>query len=239
MKFLIQTVNTRVVHDSAFVLLRSIDHMNRGAHPADRVSFTLAEHVEYEKHLRHHIPAGSIPFVTDFIHTYFGRTVKPRNVPACLFDFAERTIENGTERHIQGRKFVKSNDTIKSFRAICETAPPGNYQISDVIEIESEWRGFVFDRQLVGLQNNGGDFTLFPDVERVMAMIAHFDDQPIAYALDVGVTRHIGTFIVEVNDFFACALFGFADHRYYIRMLSQWFYQFVESARTATRHPNL
>lgn len=227
MTFLIQTVDTHVVHDFAFTLLRSIDHMNWGAPEGDTLQYAFADDVAYDEQLRHHIPVGSIPFVTGFIRLYFGKTIKPRNVPESLFGFAERTILNGTAEDIDGRKFVKSTDEFTAFQAICETAPPGNYQVSEVIDIESEWRGFVFDRRLVGLRNNGGDFTLFPDVSRILAMIARFDDQPIAYALDVGVTRGIGTFVVKVNDFFACELFGFSDHRYYIRMLSQWFYQAV------------
>lgn len=227
MKFLIQTVNKKVVHDFSFTLLESIKYMNWYSNSKD-IKYRLTDKFVYNKRLANYIPIGSVEFVTDFINTFYGKEIKPRNVPESLFLYANRNIINGTEKDITGEKFVKSNDKIKSFTEICKTAPKGNYQISDLIEIESEWRCFVFDGKLVGLQNYAGDFTLFPSTMRILSMISNFEKQPIAYTLDVGVTQNIGTFIIEVHDFFSCGLYGFANHQYYIKMLSKWFWQFVK-----------
>src|SRR5690606_4461623 len=126
---------------------------------------------------------------------------------------------------IIGEKFVKSNDKFKLFTEICKEAPPGNYQISDIIEIESEWRAFIYNKNLVGLQNYSGRFDVFPDVEKIKAMINHYKSQPIAFTLDVAVSCD-KTVIIEVHDFFSCGLYGFSEHKYLPFMFSRWFHSF-------------
>lgn len=137
-----------------------------------------------------------------------------------------RTVINGTEKDIIGERFVKSNDKIKSFTEICKTAPEGNYQISDLINIESEWRAFVYEGKLVGLQNYSGEFDIFPNVDKIKAMINAYKTQPIAFTLDVAISNN-DTVIIEVHDFFSCGLYGFAEHKILPFMFSKWFYSFV------------
>ena len=55
----------------------------------------------------------------------------------------------------------------------------GNYQISDIITIESEWRAFVYQDKLVGLQNYSGAFDEFPDVSVIKSMINAYKSRPI------------------------------------------------------------
>jgi hypothetical protein len=171
------------------------------------------------------------------------------------FDFIHRKIYNGThlslENH-QGKFFVKSNDKIKYFSEVVECRqivdktiysvpiPVGNYQISEYLNgIESEWRAFVFRGKLVGLQNYCGDFTKFPNVNIIKEMIKAYGSAPVAYTLDVGVGAGMfdqkrgfflgnETFIIEVNDFFSCGLYGFANHAIYPLMLHNWFWQFIQ-----------
>ncbi|MFA7307598.1 MAG: ATP-grasp domain-containing protein [Hyphomicrobium sp.] len=201
--------------------------------------FTLTDEVYYKDTWKKHIPVGSVEFVSEFLKLYHNIAVKPINVPESLFDFANRKIMNGTEKHIGVEKFIKSNDKIKSITGIHNIptsnglqniAPVGNYQISDVIEIASEWRCFVFKGELVGLQNYSGDFCLFPDKNTILKMISAFKNPPIAYTLDIGVNNGI-TFVIEVHDFFSCGLYGFAEHKIYLSMLSEWFWEFIKKNR--------
>lgn len=223
MKFLIQTINGKVKHDFSFTLLESIEFQNWLRNDKSfEVCFTD------ELTMQNYIPIGSVEFVSKYINDYFGIIPKPKNIPLELMgkNWTGRTVINGTEKDIIGEKFVKSNDKIKSFTEICKTAPEGNYQISDLIDIESEWRAFVFEGKLVGLQNYSGEFDIFPNVDKIKAMINAYKTQPIAFTLDVAISNN-DTVIIEVHDFFSCGLYGFSEHKILPFMFSKWFYSFV------------
>jgi hypothetical protein len=152
------------------------------------------------------IPIGSVEFVLSFINNY-----RPINVPSGLFDYAGRKILNGDENDISTLSFVKSNDKIKSYTEITDNAPKGNYQISEIIDIESEYRCFVFRNKLVGINYYTGDFKIFPDISVIETMISVYN-YSFPYTLDVGIADG-KTFVLEIHDFFSCGLYGFSDHR--------------------------
>ena len=83
------------------------------------------------------------------------------------------------------------------------------------------------------MQNYSGDYTLMPNVERVLHMIHNYKTAPIAYTLDVGVNVHDvydthHTFVIECHDFFSCGLYGFANHKIYPQMLYRWFHEYLK-----------
>ena len=246
MKFLIQKCSKQVRHDFAFTLLKAVRFndwlldrekiitrfINTEYDPEKKVFTKL----DFKPQHRNYVPVGSVEFVSEFIkHFYPDYPIEPINIPEELLDFkfTKRFVFNGTEKEIVGEKFVKSNDKIKSYTEIVTDnvdVPRGNYQISEVIDIDSEWRAFVYDSKLVGLQNYSGSFTLFPDVQAIMDMIGtyeHSDSAPIAYTLDVGVNTLDGTFVIEVHNFFSCGLYGFADLYLLPRMLYNWFQEYL------------
>jgi len=172
---------------------------------------------------------------SQFLEHFHGITPKPIDVPESLFYFAKRHIFNGGNmglENLSGNWFVKSNDKIKSLTEMIENPriidvpAEGNYQISKYISIESEWRVFVYNGKMQGLQHYVGEFTLFPDVEEIKTMIEMYKDAPIAYTLDVGINYN-GTFVIEVHDFFSCGLYGFADHSKLPSMFNRWFNEYV------------
>jgi ATP-grasp domain, R2K clade family 2 len=219
MKFLIQTIDGKIKHDFSFNLLKSIEYQK-----------WLGNDIEYEftdEEIKEgFIPIGTVEFVVNYLNKIHNKYPLPRNIPESLFKYSNRKIFNGTEK-LDREMFVKSNDKIKDeITGIHSTnLPKGNYQFSDIIEIESEWRAFIFKNKLVGLQNYSGDFTLFPDIDKINKMINDFIDSPVAYTLDVGVNDD--TFIIEVHDFFSCGLYGFEDLKILPYMFSQWFYEFI------------
>ena len=226
MKFLLQTKNKKIIFDGQFTLLESLNFMNWLSRSND-YKVTYTDKLLYKKSWTKCIPVGSVEFVSDFLYLYHGKDVKPINVPEELIKFANRNIINGTEKDIIGEKFVKSNDKIKTFTNICTEAPVGNYQISDLIDIDSEYRCFVYNKELVGVKHYSGDFTMFPDIIKIKEMISEYKSAPIAYTLDIGINKD-GVFVIEVHDFFACGLYGFQEHKTYIQMLSRWFYEYIK-----------
>ena len=223
MEFLIQTINGKVKHDFSFTLLESIEYQNWLRNDKSfKAIFTD------ELTLPNYIPIGSVEFVSKYLSDYFGINPKPRNIPIELMgkNWTGRNLINGTENDIKGKKFVKSNDKIKTFTDICETAPVGNYQISDLIDIESEWRAFIYKGKLEGLQNYSGEFDLFPSVSKIKSMIKTYTTQPVAYTLDVAICG-TDTVIIEVHDFFSCGLYGFTEHKILPFMFSDCFNSLV------------
>jgi hypothetical protein len=223
MKFLIQTIEGRVLHDFSFRLIESVRYQNWLRNDND-ICYDLTDETTYPNC----IPVGSVEFVIKYLDKYFNLKPIPKNIPNELMDieWTGRNVLNGTEKDITGFKFVKSNTKIKGFAEICDKAPKGEYQISDLIEIDSEWRAFIYNGKLAGLQNYSGRFDLFPNVNRINEMIKAYKSQPAAFTLDVAINSK-GTFIIEVHDFFSCALYGFSDHRILPFMFSRWFYNFT------------
>lgn len=233
MKFLIQRIDGEVVHDFSFKLLEAFKYWTWWyTLDINIIEYKFYDGGEIEPD---YIPVGSVEFVSNYLETYYGKRPKPINIPLQLLDekYTLRKVFNGTEKDIVGEKFVKSNDKIKSFTEITTTAPVGNYQISDVIdEIDSEWRAFVYnknvyDKKLVGLQNYSGDFTLFPDVDKIHEMIKVYTDSPTSYTLDIGVNKN-GTFVIEVHDIFSCGLYGFSSKKL-PHMYRDWFNEFIKT----------
>jgi hypothetical protein len=234
-KFLIQTIDGEVKHDFSFALIESLRYQAW----ADKTSPFMYTYMDtnglrlnqFKPIYSDYIPVGSVEFVSDFLFQFFGKIPLPINIPAELMseDFTHRHVKNGTELDIVQKSFVKSNDKIKSFTEICDHAPIGNYQISDIIEIESEWRAFVYNGELVGLQNYSGSFTEFPNVYLIKVMINAYKSAPIAYTLDVAITKGGWTSVIEAHDFFSCGLYGFADHKILPFMFSRWYQEYIRN----------
>ena len=225
MKFLIQTIDGQIKHDFSFTLLRSIE-FHKWLDANCEMKYKLTE----EKLYPGYIPIGSVEFVSNYLEKFHNIVPKPINIPSELMDrkWTGREVFNGCENDIKGEKFVKSNEKIKSFTEICSEASRGLYQISDVIEIQSEYRAFVYNKKLVGLKNYAGDFDVFPDVDKIKKMIDIYHSQPPAFTLDVAVTDKGETVVIEVHDFFSCGLYGFAEHKILPFMFSRWFYHFLQ-----------
>jgi hypothetical protein len=248
MKFLIQKIEGELRHDFAFTLLESV-RFQKWLDKTSHIKVKYANTYEivdpdmiypnpFKPYHKDYVPVGSVDFVTDFLMYFYNIYPKPINVPEELFGFANRQIFNGNHMDFEdvacGKYFVKSNTQIKGYKEIIDhktrgmlPLPAGEYQISELTQIESEWRCFIYQGKLVGLQNYSGDFTMFPNVDTILHMIYYYKNAPIAYTLDVGVFDE-KTFVIEVHDFFSCGLYGFANHAIYPHMLYKWFKTFTK-----------
>ena len=106
-----------------------------------------------------------------------------------------------------------------------------HFQVSEVMDdIESEWRCFIYNGELVDLKCYSGDPFKVPSKQYIDVCIKNFKSAPIAYTLDI-CTRSGGHTIpaevIEVHDFFSCGLYGFNDSKYPL-MLWRWFKEFTK-----------
>jgi hypothetical protein len=80
--------------------------------------------------------------------------------------------------------------------------------VSGIINIVSEYRCFVHEDELKGIQFYLGDFKVFPCVRMIEDMIKDYTTANCAYTLDVGVMENGTTMLVEVNDMWAIGSYG-------------------------------
>ncbi len=232
--FLIQTINGKIKHDFSFQLLEAIEYQN-WYYNEKRYNIILSDTHKTENC----IPVGTVEFVLSYLNKFHGiRNVKPINIPIELMKpvFLKRQVDiintEKTPLSIKDKPlFVKDNLKIKGFADIITDGSKlkGDFLVSELIDIDSEWRAFVYDKRLVGLQNYSGDFTFFPDVNLIKDMIKNYTNCPPAYTLDVGLNEKDGTFLIEIHNFFSCGLYGFNDCRILPQMFVRSFNYILQS----------
>lgn len=182
------------------------------------------------------VPVGSVEFVDDYFRINFGIVLKPRNVPECLFRYSKRRITN---INLKGNYkfddvFVKSNEKIKYEGNGIKNGEErlfGSYQVSEIVDdIESEWRGFVFNGTLVDIRRYAGEFDMFPDIKLVKEMVSNYNNCSPAYTIDVGISKTRGTMLIEIHDFFSCGLYGFEQYNIPPFMFTQTFFYLKNNA---------
>lgn len=246
MKFLIQKIDGRIQHDFSFTLLKSIEYMQwvRNDPKAVKVKYYHCEYngdFGFKPFHVNYVPVGSVEFVSAWFNQFYGVKPKPINVPEELFGFSHRKIENVTNMELGryvGDYYIKSNDKIKGYQEMIKLIPDmipydipiGQYQISTLTDIDSEWRCFVYMGDLVGMQHYSGDFKMFPCIEDIMLMIKAYKSAPNAYTLDIGIHDE-NNFVIECHDFFSCGLYGFADHRVLPYMFYRWHQQYLRKIK--------
>lgn len=227
--FLIQSANGSVLHDFSFTLVEAVK-FNNWYYDEQMYDYLLTEAVPHDTPDKDIVPIGSVEFVREYARKNFGiENIRPINIPSRLMkrEYLKRWVRIDTydepQVNTNGKIFIKSNDIIKGKTDVLrvgETIPQGEWLISEYVDIDSEWRCFIFNNRLVGLKNYAGSFTIFPDVELINKMTGELDTG--AYTLDVGINSK-GTFVLEVHDFASVGLYGFSDYTLLPKMfVSGW-----------------
>lgn len=142
------------------------------------------------------------------------------------------------------RVFIKPADKLKGFTAgVCdiqnlsmliELEEDTNVMLSEVVDMKSEYRCFIYADEVLGMKHYSGDFRVFPDIAKIESMarmMAAHEDTPICYTLDVAVIQKRGlpkqTVAVECNDFWSVTNYGF-ECQTYARMLRDRFFQLTD-----------
>lgn len=250
MKFLLQTIDKKIVHDFGFVLTKSKEFMDWSI--GKQMSIKKHEGLDFSdiKNPDKYIPVGSVDFVSAYLNTFYPNAKKmlePLNVPGVLFPFAGRDIMNiKTDEDLKqlykfDQVFAKSMSVIKHPDNGWKYNPNNGinkllnldndnydncigFQVSSYVEFLSEWRVFVFNGKILDCKNYLGDFFTYPNPNTIINMVKEYKDAPVAYTLDVGVIPGGETVVIECHRFFSCGLYGFNDLYHYPYMLSQeWF----------------
>ena len=218
-KFLIQTIKGKVVHDFAFTLERALEYQAwRGEKFETEYIEGFIENYPMTPNI---IPIGTIEFVHFYLSLLGINPPPPLNVPRSLIPWAlgvkdDMNFEPGKEYYYKSTKNIKdpSNGSY-----VYPDYPPSSidlFQVREYIpDIISEWRGFIYRGDLVGLHNYFGDFTCYPDIKIIQECIKAWTEmnKNKAYTLDFGISEEHGTFVLEAHRFYSCGLYGFSDYQ--------------------------
>ena len=220
-------------------MIEAIDYqnwLNKGSHDYELCDM---EDAASDIFFDGYIPSGTIQFVQKFLSTYHNiHKIYPINIPNELnnYEYLKRKVEfpylTKGKNSFPTEKFIKSDAKIKGFTNIAnsiELEGIERFLVSDLIDIESEWRSFVFNGELVGLQNYLGNFTTIPNIGLIKKMIYQYGNCPPSYSLDVGINDTEGTFLIEVHNFFSVGTYGFSNNKYLPQMFIQSFRHLVKN----------
>lgn len=88
------------------------------------------------------------------------------------------------------------------------------YICTQILNIISEYRGYVINGQLIGIKHYKGSPFVVPFEEVINQMLQEYSDAPNAYALDIGVLDSGETILIEVNNALTSGNYGLSDWLY-------------------------
>jgi len=146
------------------------------------------------------------------------------DIPLSLSSYCKRKYWKTTLGEIRNLKnipvFIKplniqkafTGHIVSNFKDLLKTAKfDDDFELfaQEPINIESEWRFYIKNNEIIGGSCYNGDIFLYPNQFVVKDMVNGYVNPPITYGLDVGVRvkensiYSIETFLIEVNNGFA------------------------------------
>jgi hypothetical protein len=200
---------------------------------------------------RRNLPLSSDVFVAGDMDAMHGAmdqlkidTPAPDDYPESLVPFLHRRIWKETlgevERRISGEGwrpvFVKPSTRRKNFTGRV-FGSPGDFMYvgavsrrqevwcSEVAEWRSEYRVYVIDDQIVGVDHYAGDPEVPLDIDTVRGALLAYrgsGQAPSAYGIDFGVLGTGETALVEANDGYALGAYKVAAKPYADLLIRRW-----------------
>ena len=191
---------------------------------------TLKTKGEFDTSIHNAIPLGTIQFVTAYLNIFYGiEKMNPIEIPKVLRtdEFLKRKYEicYGKNLPKKGRYFVKNVSTLKTMtfsghiEDVCNKPDflTGKkpfeddelYQLSDIVNIKSEYRVYIISGKIYAIAYYDGDATIFPDVSLIQKANLIYSvqkDYPNSYTMDIAVSDK-GTILLECHPLFSCGIY--------------------------------
>lgn len=175
--------------------------------------------------LQYMVPVGNLDFVQTMLKSIHNvDRMNPIEVPDVLREemFLKRkySIIDGENLPKKGSYFIKYVSKLKEFTCIGNSESlhyngrlkDGLYQVSEIIDIKSEYRVFVAGDVIKAINFYDGNPEIFPDIDLIVDMVNTYKqdlDRPKAYTMDVAVAKNRGTLILEVHPWVSVGLYGY------------------------------
>lgn len=159
---------------------------------------------------KHGIPVGSLEFVQTFLREFHGvdhmnpieipkelrlpkfllrdyQLIPYDNIPVGKYKFVKNACE------LKQPTFIGNTDDLLKRRWLVN--PNDVYQVSDVLDILSEYRVVVVENKIYGIQFYDGDPTIMPtpnEIKKIKEMVVRYSASkscPGAYTLDVSIIK--------------------------------------------------
>jgi hypothetical protein len=92
----------------------------------------------------------------------------------------------------------------------------------EYVDFVSEWRVAILRDKILHVGNYRGDPLVFPDANVIRSSIESFDDRPMGFGMDWGITSDGRTLLVEVNDGYALGNYGIPGAAYTALIEARW-----------------
>jgi hypothetical protein len=226
----IQAVNGVPIDDWAYTAY--LGFKNRGT------KIVLFEDIDKVPVSKYHFVIAFIEDTLKYLAKMNINAARGLNIPEELSSFTGRDISVMTLKEFIDNHpvpaFIKPHTEVKQFPSGVITSPTnkslflGGYdpdtiaQVSSVIDIVSEYRGFVIKGELKSLNRYMGDFRYYPDVSIIEKAVSMYKSAPSGYTIDFCVTKEGKTLLVECNDGWSIGSYG-CDATIYTRLLvTRW-----------------
>lgn len=208
---------------------------NKFLHTYQKVSLSDFNHILNDKP---YIPIGTIPFVEKYLRKVYGiQKENPIEIPEYLRtdEFLKRDYKlmHWQEVPRYGIYFLKDVSNLKKFGKIVNATyevfdelwtyqkknkydstlvldKDSLYAVSEVFHVLSEYRVYVFQREIEQISYYNGDCTVFPDIDlikKAVSLINYNEKWLQSYTIDVMVGKS-GTAIIEIHNFTSCGLYS-------------------------------
>lgn len=166
------------------------------------------------------IPLGDIKFTESVLKEYYNISrMEPIEVPKALrkTEFLNREYKIIRGKNIQsGYKFIKDVSELKSYTYLgstqyLEIEPDKLYQVSEVLDIKSEYRVYIIGGKVYNIVNYDGDCRIFPNIsliEKANLIYSNQADYPKSYTMDICIDSKGRTSIIEIHNLFSCGLYS-------------------------------
>jgi len=185
------------------------------------------------------IVCGYIPIVRKVFDRLGATQPDVPSIPASLLKFCGRQVWYGHLNDVHKQDydvkpvFIKPKHTqklfpghvVSSFKDLIKTsAYPMDtvIQMSDPVNFITEYRGYVLRGELLGLRHYKGDTCVIPSGYTIKQAIAAFENAPVAYSIDFGVSDDGRSLLVETNDAFALGNYGLNSLDYTDMIEARW-----------------
>jgi hypothetical protein len=114
---------------------------------------------------------------------------------------------------------------VRGFRDLTSTASVASETpilAQQCVDFRSEWRASILRGRILNVGHYKGDPLLFPDVDRMRSALESYDDRPIGFAMDWGVTGTGEALLIEVNDGYALGNYGVSGADYTAIVEARW-----------------
>lgn len=158
-------------------------------------------------------------------------------IPESLISFTGRKIQITTLGEIHTKEeiwpvFVKplkihklfTGHVVSKYTDLLKSAgndPATEVLASEVVEFKSEYRCFVLNKRVLDMRRYTGNIDWYPDIKIVEEMVSAFENQPVAYSIDVGSVGGKTT-LVEVNDSYSLGAYGLTGFLQAKMVISRW-----------------